>query len=176
MHQKDADGMPNSVDPDQTASSEAVWSWSALFAETYLSQYIEFVRYNLSINKLTFCRGADSSLHKLVQYSGSSPPALLSSLFLDITGSLLDLHTGTIAPTSAKIVKAIWSILLYWHTGEWMDNFHIYSPFNSISFISGQWEGDNELCAMESCIPLGRFLPPVGLEPRTTGSAGQHLT
>ena len=45
MHPKDADGMANSVDPDQTASSEAVWSWSALFVETYLSQYIEFVRY-----------------------------------------------------------------------------------------------------------------------------------
>ena len=44
MHPKDADGMANSVDPAQTASSEAVWSWSALFAETYLSQYIEFVR------------------------------------------------------------------------------------------------------------------------------------
>ena len=42
MHPKDADGMANSVDPDQTASSEAVWPWSALFAETYLSQYIEF--------------------------------------------------------------------------------------------------------------------------------------
>ena len=37
--------MANSVDPDQTASSEAVWSWSALFAEAYLSQYIEFLRY-----------------------------------------------------------------------------------------------------------------------------------
>ena len=45
MHPKDADGMANSVDPDQTASSEAVWSWSALFAETYVSQYIEFVPY-----------------------------------------------------------------------------------------------------------------------------------
>ena len=44
MHPKDADGMASSVDPDQTASPEAVWSWSALFAETYLSQYIEFVR------------------------------------------------------------------------------------------------------------------------------------
>ena len=43
MHPKDADGMANSEDPDQTASSEAVWSWSALFAETYISQYIEFV-------------------------------------------------------------------------------------------------------------------------------------
>ena len=45
MHPKDADGMANSIDPDQTASEEAVWSGSALFAETYLSQYIEFVRY-----------------------------------------------------------------------------------------------------------------------------------
>ena len=44
MHPKDADGMANSVDPDQTASWEAVWSWSALFAETYLSQDIGFVR------------------------------------------------------------------------------------------------------------------------------------
>ena len=46
MHPKGADGMANSVDPDQTASSEAVWSWSALFAETYLSQFIEFLRYD----------------------------------------------------------------------------------------------------------------------------------
>ena len=43
--------MANSIDPDQTASSEAVWSWSALFAETYLSQYIEFVRYSRPNNK-----------------------------------------------------------------------------------------------------------------------------
>ena len=49
MHPKEADAMANSVDPDQTASSEAVWSWSALFAETYLSQYIEFLRYTNNI-------------------------------------------------------------------------------------------------------------------------------
>ena len=52
MHPKDADGMANSIDPDQTASSEAVWSCSALFAETYLSQYIEFVRYFLNLKYL----------------------------------------------------------------------------------------------------------------------------
>ena len=52
MHPKDADGMANSVDPDQTASSEAVLSWSALFAETYLSQYIEFVRYEIFCSKV----------------------------------------------------------------------------------------------------------------------------
>ena len=57
MHPKDADGMANSIDPDQTASSEAVWSWSALFAETYLSQYIEFIRksaLNLSGSQINF--------------------------------------------------------------------------------------------------------------------------
>ena len=54
MHPKDADGMANSVDPDQTASSEAVWSWSALFAETYLSQYIEFVRNLLVLVQLSW--------------------------------------------------------------------------------------------------------------------------
>ena len=36
MLPKDADGMANSVDPDQTAPLGAVWSWSALFAQTYL--------------------------------------------------------------------------------------------------------------------------------------------
>ena len=54
MHPKDADGMANSVDRDLTASSEAVCSWSALFAETYLSQYIEFVRHNLWILQVHF--------------------------------------------------------------------------------------------------------------------------
>ena len=49
MHPKDADAMANSADPDQTASSEAVWSWSALFAETHLSQRIEPIRYAIII-------------------------------------------------------------------------------------------------------------------------------
>ena len=54
MHPKDADAMANSVDPDQTASSEAVLSWSALFAETYLSQYIEFLRYTNQLYCINF--------------------------------------------------------------------------------------------------------------------------
>ena len=54
MHPKDADGMANSVDHDQTASSEAVWSWSTLFAQTYLSQYIEFVWYVQAVSYLEF--------------------------------------------------------------------------------------------------------------------------
>ena len=38
MHPKDADRVANSVDPDQTAPVGAVWSWSALFAQTYLTE------------------------------------------------------------------------------------------------------------------------------------------
>ena len=38
MSPNDADGMANSVDPDQTAPLGAVWSGSALFAKTCLSE------------------------------------------------------------------------------------------------------------------------------------------
>ena len=37
MSPNDADGMANSVDPDQTAPLGAVWSGSALFAQAYMS-------------------------------------------------------------------------------------------------------------------------------------------
>ena len=36
MSPNDADGMANSVDPDQTAPLEAVWSGSALFAQVHI--------------------------------------------------------------------------------------------------------------------------------------------
>ena len=38
MSQNVADGMANSVDPDQTAPLGVVWSGSALFAQTCLSE------------------------------------------------------------------------------------------------------------------------------------------
>ena len=46
MHPKDAEGIANSVDPDQTAPAGAVWSGSALFAQTYLSENLGKLRYN----------------------------------------------------------------------------------------------------------------------------------
>ena len=42
MHPKDADGIANSADPDQTA--EAVWSGSALFAKAWLSENLGSLR------------------------------------------------------------------------------------------------------------------------------------
>ena len=44
-----ADGMANSVDPDQTAPLGAVWSGSALFAQAYLSENLGTLRYNEQI-------------------------------------------------------------------------------------------------------------------------------
>ena len=38
MHAKDADGIAKCVEPDQTAPLGAVWSVSALFAQTCLSE------------------------------------------------------------------------------------------------------------------------------------------
>ena len=42
MSPNDADGMANSVDPDQTAPAPlgAVWSGSALFAQACLSEHL----------------------------------------------------------------------------------------------------------------------------------------
>ena len=45
MHPKDAEGIANSVDPDQTAPLGAVWSGSALFAQTCLSEKLGKLRY-----------------------------------------------------------------------------------------------------------------------------------
>ena len=43
MHPKDTDVIANSVDPDQTAPL-GVWSGSALFAQTYLSEYLGLLK------------------------------------------------------------------------------------------------------------------------------------
>ena len=45
MSPNNADGMANSVDSDQTAPREAVWSGSALFAQAYLSENLGSLRY-----------------------------------------------------------------------------------------------------------------------------------
>ena len=38
MSQKDADGMVNNWDPDQTAPEKVVWSGSILFAQTCMAE------------------------------------------------------------------------------------------------------------------------------------------
>ena len=44
LRSKDADRITNRVDTDQTAPWGAVWSGSALFAQSYLSQYFKLLR------------------------------------------------------------------------------------------------------------------------------------
>ena len=45
MHQKNAEGIANSVNPDQTAPLGTVWSGSALFAKTCLSENLGKLQY-----------------------------------------------------------------------------------------------------------------------------------
>ena len=49
MSPNDADGMANSVDPDQSAPLGAVWSGSALFAQVYLSKTLGSLRYDFKV-------------------------------------------------------------------------------------------------------------------------------
>ena len=51
MSTNDADGMANSVDPDQTAPVGAVWSGSTLFAQAYLSENLGALRYPVTNNE-----------------------------------------------------------------------------------------------------------------------------
>ena len=44
MHPKDVAGIAYNVDPDQTAPQEAVWSGSALFVQTCLSENLGTLR------------------------------------------------------------------------------------------------------------------------------------
>ena len=43
MYPKDAEGIANSVNPDQTAPRGAVWSGSALFAQICLSENLRYL-------------------------------------------------------------------------------------------------------------------------------------
>ena len=45
MGPKDAEGIANSVDPDQVALSGAFWSVSSVFAQTCLSEYLGSLQY-----------------------------------------------------------------------------------------------------------------------------------
>ena len=57
----------------------------------------------------------------------------------------------------------------------------VLHPFNNISVISRQWEGEHErLCAMKRRLGSGRISPPAGFEPATpwskVGSANRSAT
>ena len=52
MSPKDADGMANRVDPDQTALLVAVRSGSTLFAQAYLSKNLESLRCKRKMSQL----------------------------------------------------------------------------------------------------------------------------
>ena len=62
-------------------------------------------------------------------------------------------------------------------TKPFIDGWMTCVLFYSISIISGQWAGDNEmLCAMEPRLRLKRYLSQMGLEPGTARSTGHRLS
>ena len=66
MSPNDADGMANSVDPDQTAPLGAVWSGSALFAQTCLSENLHGLWSPLIILKTKYLQFSGVFLCKLI--------------------------------------------------------------------------------------------------------------
>ena len=57
-----------------------------------------------------------------------------------------------------------------------MDDLGFYVFLNTISVISGRWEGDGDgLVEMEHYLRFNRF-PPTGIGLGTARSAGQRLT
>ena len=71
MSPKDADRMSNSVDPDQTAPLGAVWSGSALFAQAYLSENLETLRYPMFMFQV---KSPSKSQTMFQQQLGKRPP------------------------------------------------------------------------------------------------------
>ena len=63
MHSKDAAGIANSADPDQTAPLGAVWSGSALFAQTCLSENLETLWYVSKRSNSADPQQSDLGLH-----------------------------------------------------------------------------------------------------------------
>ena len=84
MHPKDAEGIANSVDPDQAASLGAVWSGSALFALTCLSENLGSLRYTLNLQHIYARDLWLSKLHTALE-NGSTVPAGQVRLSADVT-------------------------------------------------------------------------------------------
>ena len=71
MCPKDVHEIANSVDPDQTAPLGAVWSGSALFAQTYLSKNLGTIQYYTSGWGPYCCGESSTSLSLAILYHGS---------------------------------------------------------------------------------------------------------
>ena len=68
MHPNDAKGIANSVDPDQTAPLGAVWSGSALFAQTCLSENLGTLRYLFILSTFIAWRWLIVSLLEILEW------------------------------------------------------------------------------------------------------------
>ena len=87
MSPNDADGMANSVDPNQTAPLGAVWSGSALFAQAYLSEKLGSLRY------VTFMKQYSRQIFTFsILFHSSRPWEKLNSLSLSRLNAFLSMN------------------------------------------------------------------------------------
>ena len=63
-------------------------------------------------------------------------------------------------------VNIIYTIICKVGLNKWMDELWFNVPFNSNSFISGPWKGEQEkLCAMKRRLGSDIILPPTRFKP-----------
>ena len=133
MCSKDADRITNRVDPDQTAPGGAVWSGSALFSQTYLSQYFKLLRYVL-LKIITITKFRTDNYEQKVQTQ-------IGLLFLK-QWSDLGLHW-------LLFLLHVLEILLY--------SYGMYQYYPKYSDNLTQW---SSILGMESVSELGVNVPP----------------
>ena len=82
---------------------------------------------------------------------------------------MTDLSINITKNSTLRLGKIICQFMsVYIVLDRWLYHLRFYTLFNSISVISGLWEGDNErLSAIKPCLRLKRFPLPAGLEPGT---------
>ncbi|MEW8486024.1 MAG: hypothetical protein AB2705_12670, partial [Candidatus Thiodiazotropha sp.] len=103
--------------------------------------------------------------------------AVFKFLFLINVLALMQKYNRYMQEKFSSPVKSHSNLQMLEYLGGQINDLHFNALFDSSSVISGQCEDDNErLCAMESCLGLKRFLPPVGLKPGSARSAGQCFT
>ena len=66
MHPKDAEGIANSIDPNQTAPLRAVWTGSALFAQACLSENLGTLRVCIFVLRFIGTQNEDLSTVKVL--------------------------------------------------------------------------------------------------------------
>ena len=122
MSPNDADGMANSVDPDQTAPLGAVWSGSALFAQAYLSEDLGSLRY-----EFFFVLNAEIKLS-------------FSSYVVNFTSFIKDKFLLADFPANYRDLFAFFAHCVCWQNMNFVKNKMMSDVWNSLNLTGIRWQ------------------------------------